>query len=412
MKIAIIGSGAREHSIYEKLSRHIDPKQIFALPGNGGILNSVSIDITYPEEVKKYCLRNRIGMVIVGPEEPLVNGMADVFAETSIMVIGPTKNSAQLESSKSFAKRFMKELGIPTPDYREFTLLEDAMPQINALNGNLVLKYDGLAGGKGVYVCSSVEDVEEAYAELKKRYGEEFTFLIEKRLKGEELSLIGVTDGDTIKLFPPCKDYKKLNDGDSGPNTGGMGAYLPLKISDDVMKQIESDIVVPTMRGIKEKGLGYKGFLYFGIIITEKGPRLLEYNVRLGDPETQVLLSSMKTNLLTLLESCFNGTLKEQNVEFEDKYTTALVIASGGYPFAFRTGFEITGLNQISDDVAILHSGTQKKGKNQLLTTSGRVFTLVAKGETLEESRQKVYQAAKKIHFKKITYRKDIGGIN
>ncbi len=409
MKIAIIGSGAREHAIYEKLSQHIDPKQIFALPGNGGISNCVSIDITYPEEVKKYCVKNRVGMVIIGPEEPLANGVVDLFSETSIMVVGPNKNSAQLESSKSFAKKFMKDLGIPTPDYREFTSFEEALPQINVLQGNLVLKYDGLAGGKGVYVCSSIEEVEESYAELKKRYGDGFTFIVEKKLKGEELTLIGVMDGETIKLFPPCKDYKRLNDGDSGPNTGGMGAYLPYKISEEVMKKIEDDIVTPTMKGIKDRGLGYKGFLYFGIIITEKGPRLLEYNVRLGDPEAQVILSSMKSNFLTLLESCFNGTLREQNIEFANGYSTALVITSGGYPFSFRTGFEITGLNQISTDISVFHSGTQKKGKNQLLTTAGRIFTLVAKGETLEESVQKVYQAAKKIHFKKIAYRKDIG---
>lgn len=407
MKIAIIGSGGREHAMFCKLSQNIESKNIFVLPGNGGIPNSSLIDIYDFEEIKKFCNRNKISILIIGSEQLLADGIVDYFKGSNTKVFGPSKAAAVLEASKIEAKYFMKKYEIPTADFREFAEIEEAIPQIKALNGKLVLKYDKLAQGKGTFICNSVEECMNNLNELQKKYGEGFHFLIEKQLKGQELSLIGITDGKTVKLLTPTRDYKQIHEG--GLNTGGMGAYCPVDYcTPEVLKELEEKIVNPTIAGIQKEGFDYKGFIYFGIMLTEKGPKLLEYNVRMGDPEAQVMFASLKSNLVELISSCFEDKLNEQTLEFNEGYFLNVVLVSGGYPLAYRTGYEIMGHNKLGDEITVFHAGTLQKNKT-LLTDGGRVLNLLGSGKTIEECRKKVYEACKKIHFKKVYFRKDIG---
>ena len=409
MKIVVIGSGAREHAIALKLGQSELAEKVFVMQGNGGTENNVDIDVNDFAKIKDFCIANEVKLIFVGPEVPLAKGIVDYFENTDIKVFGPDKKAAQLESSKIFAKEFMNKYDVATAEFEKFPNLDDAMDFIKRLSGNCVVKYDGLAAGKGVFVCSSVDESKEAIKTIKEKFGSDANFIIEEKLIGNELSIMGVTDGKGIQLFMPTQDHKQLLDNDLGPNTGGMGAFTPVRFCDiKMMKEIVKKNIFPTMNGLKEENFNYKGIVYFGLMITKDGPKVLEYNARFGDPETQVILASFKGDLLKLVLATFDGTLSSFKMDFDMDFFVNVVLASGGYPNNYKKGYEINGLDKISDDTAIFHAGT-KKVADKILTAGGRVLSVVAHGSTLDNAIEKVYDECQKISFKDVYYRKDIG---
>ena len=420
MKIVVLGSGGREHALVWKLAQSVSPKDIYTLPGNGGIPNSVAIDLADFDDVKQFCQEKHVELVIVGPEAPLAQGIVDYFANTGpstslrtgIKVFGPSQNAARLESSKIWAKQFMAKYGVATGDFQVFTNPADAQKLIHKLQGDLVIKYDGLAAGKGVYVCSSENEALEALDDLLKNYGKDAPFLIEQKLTGAEISVIGFTDGKHVQLLRPSQDHKQLLDGDTGPNPGGMGAYCPVTfLTDAMMKDIMTSVINPTLKGLQGEHLDYKGAIYFGLMMTDQGAKLLEYNVRLGDPEAEVILPAMKSDLVQLILSCFDGTLKDYTMEFNPGFFIDVVLVSGGYPKSYAKGYEITGLKRLSKETQVFHAGTALKN-GKLVTSGGRVLNIVAHGADLASTIEKVYQECKLVEFKDIYYRKDIGKRN
>ena len=392
-----------------KLGQSVPQSDVFLLPGNAGTSNNVPVDVRDFEAVKRACQDRNIDLLLVGPETPLADGIVDHFEGTGIRVFGPGKQTAQLESSKVWAKRFMRRHGVATADFEVFDDPKKAEGLIHRLDGDLVVKYDGLAGGKGVFVCHTVEEANRALGTLQDRYGPSVSFLIEQRQAGSELSILGLTDGRSIKLLSPSRDHKPLLDGDRGPNTGGMGAFCPVPGCDqETLDEINKCVIEPTMAGLKEEGIDYCGFIYFGLMITTDGPKLLEYNVRLGDPETEVLLPALKTELLELVVSCFDGTLQDQNLVFQPGYTVDVVMASGGYPGNYTVGHEILGLDHVSEDALVFHAGTRRDG-DRVLTAGGRVLNIVAWGEDLSTAVAATYEQCDRVHFQNATYRKDIG---
>ncbi len=409
MKIAVIGSGGREHAIYYKLSQSVPENDVFVLPGNGGIKNKANIGVTNFAEIKKFCEEKGIELIVVGPEVPLAEGIVDYFKDTNIKVFGPSKDASKLESSKIYAKEFMNKYGVSTAQHWTFDSIEKSYELVDKLNGNLVIKYDGLAGGKGVYVCSSTEEAKESLKEMSSKYGENVKFLIENKLNGKEMSIIAITDGKEIQLLSPSQDHKQLNDGDKGPNTGGMGAYCPASfINDKLQQKIISNIVNPTLKGIQSEKFNYKGFIYFGLMIVSDEPYLLEYNIRLGDPETEVILPALENDLLEMILSCFDGTLKEKQPKFKNGSYVDVVLVSGGYPGSYEKGCEITGLEKLNNDTLVFHAGTVNKD-GKILTSGGRVLNIVAHGNNLSEAIKNSYKECEKISFKNMYYRKDIG---
>jgi len=409
MNIAIIGSGGREHALEWKLAKSSNAEKIFVLPGNGGTKNNVKIDVNNFENIKEFCLEKNVELIVVGPEVPLVEGIVDHFLDTNIKVFGPDKKAAMLENSKIFSKHFMKKYSVATADYWEFSVEKDATEIVQKLDGKLVLKYDGLAGGKGVFVCDSVKEAMDSIQEIKARYGDTAKYLIEEKLIGQEVSIIGITDGKDIQLLLPSQDHKQLFDGDKGPNTGGMGAYCPATFVDEkLMATIKSDIIEPTIAGIKNEKFNYKGVIYFGLMLTDDGPKVLEYNIRFGDPETEVILPSLKSDLLELILACFDGNLSITKPEFYKKYFVDVVLASGGYPNKYEKEYTISGLGNLSNETIIFHAGTRKEN-GKILTNGGRVLNVVTSGNDLNSTIEKVYKECEKISFKDIYYRKDIG---
>ena len=407
MNIAVIGSGGREHAIAWKLNQSELAEKVYVLPGNGGTENNIPIDVNDFAGIRNFCESNDVELVIVGPEVPLVNGIVDFFKDSSIKVFGPDKKAAQLEGSKIFAKKFMEKYGVATGNFEEFNKINSAMKFIEKIKGNCVIKYDGLAAGKGVYVCSTIKEAEDVLNELKEKYGEEVQFLIEEKLIGSELSILAFTDGQNHQILLPSQDHKQLLDGDKGPNTGGMGAFCPVPFYTDELKlQIENEVIRPTINGLKEEKFNYKGVIYLGLMITENGPKVLEYNVRLGDPETEVVLPAFKGDLLELVLSCFDGSLKNFKMEFNDGYFVDVVLTSGGYPKAYKKGVEICGLEEQKE--LVFHAGT-KKETNKFLTNVGRVLNIVAHGETLDEAIDNAYDKVNGFYFDDMFYRKDIG---
>ncbi len=425
MNIAVIGSGGREHAIAWKLSQSKSAQKVFVLPGNGGTKNNVNIDVNDFEAILNLCKHRTIELIVVGPEDPLAEGIVDYFADTPVKVFGPDKAGAKLEGSKIYAKRFMKKYGVVTGDYREFGGIcqSEYFPEkigtqdniaindtIVKMNGDCVIKYDGLAAGKGVFVCSTQEEAFAALEDIRQKYGVEASYLIEEKLEGSELSILAFTDGNDYKLLLPSQDHKQLLDGDKGPNTGGMGAFCPVPFyTEELKKRIENDIIKPTMNGIKAEGFNFKGVVYFGLMITKEGPKLLEYNVRLGDPETEVVLPALKSDLLQLVLSCFDGTLKDFKMEFNDGFFVDIVLASGGYPKAYKKGIPICGLEEAKE--LVFHAGT-KKERDKFLTNGGRVLNIVACGNTLEKAIENAYKKVKLFYFDNMFYRKNIGKRN
>lgn len=408
MKVAVLGSGGREHALVWKLCQHHRPEDIYFLPGNPGFKQVYPLDVSDFQALEAFCRKENIELLIVGPEAPLVEGITDYFQDKPLKVFGPDKAAAQLESSKIWAKRFMKKHKVATAAFEAYQSPDEAKNMIASFNGNLVIKYDGLAGGKGVYVCKSMKDANAALADLKKKHGPHFPFLVEQILEGQEISIIGITDGKSIKLLTPSQDHKRAFDGDEGPNTGGMGAFCPVPFYDKVTQEaIDRDIIQPTLQGIKAEGMNYKGFIYFGIMLTKRGPKLLEYNTRFGDPEAEVVLPKLKTDLLELIQAAMDERLDEVAIEEHPGAFVDVVLTSGGYPGSYPVGKPITGLNQLSDETWVFHSGT-KMENGKLVTAGGRVLNIVCQGNNLEEAIAKVYTECAKVSFEGMEYRKDI----
>jgi phosphoribosylamine--glycine ligase len=412
MNVAIIGAGGREHTIAWKIRQSSLVDEIFVLPGNGGIKESFQININDYNDVRYFCRDHNIKLIIIGPEAPLAQGMADFFADSNIKVFGPNKVAAKLESSKIWAKRFMQKHGIPTASFRVFEKpinKAEVQKAINEYKGSLVLKYDGLAAGKGVFVCNSVDEANTALEKLYTFYNKKLEFVLEEKLIGQEISIIGITDGKTIRLLSSSRDHKRLCGNDQGPNTGGMGALTPVPFyTPELKKQIEKLIIEPTLHGLQDENIDYLGTLYFGILVADGKPYLLEYNVRFGDPETEVILPALRNDLLNLIIECIEGRLSKTEIELDSKYFIDVALVSGGYPDSYQTGYEITGLEETGDDIIIFHAGT-KNELGKVFTSGGRVLNVVASGTDFESARLKAYSAIEKISFKNMFYRKDIG---
>ncbi len=408
MKIAIIGSGGREHAMAWKIEQSEQAEKVFVLPGNGGTQNNVAINPSDFPAIKEFCDKEKIDLIVVGPEAPLTEGIVDYFKDSDIKIFGPDKKGAQLEGSKIWSKKFMQKHGVATAAF----WLTDDKNEIRRIamenDGQLVVKYDGLAAGKGVFVCSSVQEVVDAAATIKDRYGADASILIEEKLPGQEVSIIGICDGKDILMLQPSQDHKAVFDGDKGPNTGGMGAYCPVPFcGEELLARINKDVVGPTIAGLRAENIDYKGVIYFGLMITKDGPKVLEYNVRFGDPETEVILPALKSDLLRVILASLDGTLGNIDLEFNFGYFVDVVLASGGYPDSYDKGMEISGLENISNSVIVFHAGTKIDG-DKVVTSGGRVLNVAAQGDSLQDAIDRVYSACAKIHFDKVYYRKDI----
>jgi phosphoribosylamine--glycine ligase len=409
MKIAIIGSGGREHAIAWKLAQSAGWENIYVLPGNAGIPKSQFVDINDFQVLEQFCRTENIGLIVVGPEQPLANGIVDYFRKTDIKILGPSKSAAIMEGSKIFAKEFMRRHGVATSDFEVFDNVEAAMPYIRTKNGDCVIKYDGLAAGKGVFVCNNMQEAEAAMTEFLETYGEKADFIVEDKIVGDEISIIGLTDGKTIRLLPPAQDHKQVFDNDLGPNTGGMGAFCPAPFyTEKLAAEIDRLIIQPTLRGIEKDALDYKGFLYFGVMMDEKGPKLLEYNARLGDPETEVLLPALNADLVIAVLAALDGSLEEIDWSWNPGFFVDVVLTSGGYPKSFPKGFAIKGLEDVDKDTLLFYAGVKSNGED-LLTDGGRVINVVCKGASLNEAIENAYRNCNKICFEGMHYRKDIG---
>ncbi len=416
MNVLIIGSGGREHAIAWKISKSPQADKIYCAPGNAGIAEvaeNVNISANNFDELLAFAQEYKIDLTIVGPEDPLVNGIVDKFSHAGLMAFGPVQEAAQIEGSKSFSKNLMKEYEIPTAEYEIFTSFNKAKKYLLDKNTYpIVLKANGLAAGKGVLIC---EDQEAALSGLSDLMEEKLfgaagdEVVIEEFLTGEEISVFVLSDGKDYRLLTTSQDHKKAQDGDNGKNTGGMGAYAPAPAAtSELMQMVEKTIVVPSLNAIKSKTTAYTGLLYIGLILTQSGPKVLEYNCRFGDPETEIVLPLLQSDLLPLLKACCDGTLAQHEVKVHNGYAIDVVMASGGYPDAYEKGKEITGLDQLPHDILVFHAGT-KSENDKLVTNGGRVLNIVARGDDFEQTQSYLYQNIKKIHFDKMHWRKDIG---
>ena len=420
MNVLILGSGGREHAFAWKIAKSSSCNNLFIAPGNAGtaeVGNNVEIGVNDFESIKKFVLSEGIEMVVVGPEDPLVNGIYDFFQEEeelqNISLIGPSKEGARLEGSKEFAKEFMIRHEIPTAKYKAFTKdnLEEGYTFLESLDAPYVLKADGLAAGKGVLI---LDNIQEAIDELKAMVADEkfgkasSTVVIEEFLSGIELSVFVLTDGDSYKILPSAKDYKRIGEGDTGLNTGGMGAISPVPFADGFyIEKVEREIVKPTVEGLKKDGITYKGFIFIGLINVKGQPKVIEYNVRMGDPETEVVIPRIKSDLLNLLKGIDDGTFSEKDFNINEQAATTVMLVSGGYPEAYEKGKAISGTEDIKESI-VFHAGTKKENE-QLRTSGGRVIALTSFGENIEEALTKSFASAEKISFKGKYYRKDIG---
>ncbi|RSC94939.1 phosphoribosylamine--glycine ligase [Tenacibaculum singaporense] len=420
MNILILGSGGREHAFAKKLSESTKINNLFVAPGNAGtdaIAKNIAINPTDFAQVKETVLQHDINMVVVGPEAPLVEGVHDFFLADeelkNIPVIGPKKDGALLEGSKDFSKQFMEKHNIPTARYQSFTTdtLAEGKKFLETLDAPYVLKADGLAAGKGVLILN---DLEEAKAELEEMLSNQkfgsasSTVVIEEFLKGIELSVFVLTDGKNYKILPSAKDYKRIGEGDTGLNTGGMGAISPVPFAtDDFLTKVEELIVKPTIDGLQKDGIDYRGFIFIGLMNDNGNPSVVEYNVRMGDPETEVVLPRIQSDLVDLFEGVATQTLGEKSYEVTPQTATTVMLVSGGYPEAYEKGKEITGFDTVEDSI-VFHAGTTLKD-GKVVTSGGRVMAITSFGASMEEALEKSYKNIDKITFDKMNYRKDIG---
>ena len=420
MNVLILGSGGREHAFALKLSESNKINELFVAPGNAGthkIAKNITINITDFQALKKEVLENDIQMVVVGPEVPLVAGVHDFFLSDNelknIPVIGPKKDGALLEGSKDFSKQFMQKHGVPTARYQSFTKenLEEGFAFLETLAPPFVLKADGLAAGKGVLILNSLQEAKIELEEMvsNQKFGEaSTTVVIEEFLKGIELSVFVLTDGKSYKILPSAKDYKRIGEGDNGLNTGGMGAISPVPFADAAfLNKVEDLVVKPTITGLQKDGIDYRGFIFIGLMNDNGNPSVVEYNVRMGDPETEVVLPRIESDLFDLFEGVANQNLDEKSFKVTPKTATTVMLVAGGYPEAYEKYKEITGLEKVTEST-VFHAGTTIKD-NTIVSNGGRVMAVTSFGETIEEALEKSYKSIDAIHFDKMNYRKDIG---
>ncbi len=415
MKVLIIGSGGREHALAWKISKSNQVSKIYCAPGNGGTASfceNLPIKDNDIEGLLAFAYENKIDLTVVGPEVPLTEGIVDTFIAHGLRVFGPCKEAAELEGSKAFAKDVMDRFHIPTAEFKIFESADKAKAYVEGLPHGVVIKADGLAAGKGVYVCATKEEALEALEKImvEKQYGTAGdVVVVEELLIGQEVSVLAFTDGKTVVPMVSCQDHKQLLDGDKGPNTGGMGIISPVPFyTKELAQTVMEQVLIPTVKGMEEIGRPFKGILYAGLMITEKGPKVLEFNARFGDPETEVLMMSLKTDLVDIMNHIIDGTLEEIDVVFEPSYVANVVLASGGYPESYEKGFVIEGLDTLPGEIAVFHAGTELKG-DAIVTSGGRVLNVVAKGETLEGALNTIYTHIPKLSFHNMYYRKDIG---
>lgn len=419
MNILILGSGGREHTFAYKIAQSDRCKQLFVAPGNAGtasIATNIPISVTDFKAIENCVLTHHISMVIVGPEDPLVAGIYDYFKETEtlkkVMLIGPSKKGALLEGSKERAKEFMSQHNIPTAAYASFTIesVEAGKQFLNTLKSPYVLKADGLAAGKGVLIIDSLEEAKASLEEmLSGKFGAaSSTVVVEEFLDGIELSVFVLTDGKNYKILPTAKDYKRIGEGDTGLNTGGMGAISPVPFVDQILlKKIEERIVKPTVQGLKKEAISYKGFIFIGLIKVGDEPYVIEYNVRMGDPETEVVLPRIKTDLVDILEATFEQNLDLINLSIDERAAATIMLVSGGYPETYEKEKEIYGIDAVKESL-VFHAGTALKDGN-VVTNGGRVLAITSLAETYDVAIKKSYQQIAKLLFDKMYYRKDIG---
>lgn len=418
MKVVIIGSGGREHSLALAISKSKKLTELYCIPGNPGTKNlakNVQISINQIEKIAQFCLTQNVDLVVIGPEQPLVDGLADYLRQKNIKVFGPSSAAARIESSKSFAKKIMNEANVPTAKYQEFASneIDEAKTYLSNCNFPIVLKADGLAAGKGVFICQNLNDALDVLKQISvnKIFGDAGNkILIEEYLRGEEASVFAITDGKNFVTMPAAQDHKRIGDNDTGKNTGGMGAYAPTQlITNDLEQEIKLKIIKPVIDQLRKSGTPFIGCLYAGLIITADGPKVIEFNCRFGDPETQVVLPLLEGDFLELIYSAASGQLNPNSVKYNGGSAVCVVAASKGYPDEYEKGFKISGLDIQDPEIIIYHAGVVEKDGN-IFTNGGRVLgvTAVLRENDINKARIKVYEVLRKISFENIYFRNDI----
>ena len=419
MRVLVVGGGGREHAICWKLAQSSKISKLYCAPGNAGIADVAECVPVGAEDIDGICAwasDNNIDLAVIGPEVPLAMGIVDRLNEAGVKTFGPNAKCAQLEASKSFTKAFLARHNIPTAGYREFTDKEELLANVGIYGYPMVLKADGLAAGKGVVIP---EDEESAVAAIEEMMGDKVfgnaadKIVVEEFLTGVEASMLCFVDHNTIVPMESAQDYKRIYDGDKGPNTGGMGTYSPsLLFDEDIEKQIREQILLPTLRGFQEDGLDFQGVLFIGLMLSEDGPKVIEFNNRFGDPETQSVLRRMESDLLDVFTAVVDNRLNEIEINWIDERAVTVVLASGGYPGSYAKGKVITGLDKVDDDIVVFHAGTKFDEEGRIVTSGGRVLGVTATGATHDEARAKAYANAERIEFEGAYMRKDIGLIN
>jgi phosphoribosylamine--glycine ligase len=413
MKVAVLGSGGREHALIWKLSQSPRIKELFCLPGNPGIAKlakCVPLSLYDHQGLIEWAKQEKISLTVVGPEDPLSNGIVDSFQASGLKIYGPNREAAQLESSKNFAKQIMQRYGVPTAQSASFTDLKSALEYVQENGAPIVIKADGLAAGKGVTVAMSIGEAEAALRESleKKRFGKAgSTVLIEEFLTGEEMTLLSFVSGPDYICMVPSQDHKPVFDGDRGPNTGGMGAYSPVPHLEQWLPEIQKTIIEPMVHGLQREGIDFQGILYTGLMVADQGLKVIEFNVRFGDPEAQVILPRLQTDLLEILEASMQVNLSSVQLTWKKEACVCVIAASGGYPGEYQTGFPISGDLESGTDNLVFHAGTKFQGE-KLVTNGGRVLNVSTLGESLAQAQARAYERLPQIHFDKIHYRTDI----
>jgi phosphoribosylamine--glycine ligase len=417
MNILVVGSGGREHAIVWTIAQSMKANKIYCAPGNGGIADiaeCLPINATDIEGMVQAAKDYKIDLVVVAPDDPLAKGMVDAMTKAGIRAFGPTAEAARIEASKAFSKEFMEKYGIPTANYALFSESDEALEYLKKQKYPLVVKADGLALGKGVIICKNQKEAEGAVNSImiENNFGEAGKqVVIEEFLTGTEVSILSFTDGKTLSIMPASQDHKRAMDDDKGLNTGGMGTFSPSRVYTPELAQICMEkIYLPTINALNREGITFKGILYFGLILTDEGPKVLEYNARFGDPETQVVLPTLETDLVDIFEAVIDGTLDKINIEWSNAACVCVIMASGGYPENYKKGYEIKGIEQaeLDSNIIVFHAGT-KKENGKYYTNGGRVLGVTAIGKDLKHARERAYKAVEKIQFQDAHYRKDIG---